>query len=57
MSFLSTATSSTTLILNQIQQQIQQHELLTQRIWFSIGVVLEVAVDEEAAVVWELGAL
>ena len=23
-------------------------------IWFSIGVVLEVAVDEEAAVVWEL---
>ena len=44
--------SSTTPILNQIQQQIQQHELLTQRIWFSIGV--EVAVDEEAALVWEL---
>ena len=39
---------------NQIQHQIQQHELLTQRIWFSIGVVLEVAIDEEAAVVWEL---
>ena len=36
-----------------MQQQIQQHELLTQRIWFSIGVVLEVAVDE-VAVVWEL---
>ena len=53
---LSTATSSTTPILNQIQQQIQQHELLTQRIWFSIGVVLEVAVDEEAAVVWKLEA-
>ena len=40
--------------VNKIQQQIQQHELLTQRIWFSIGVVLEVAVDEEAAIVWEL---
>ena len=46
----STAPSSTTPILNQIQRQIQQHELLTQRFWFSIGVVL-VAVDEEATVV------
>ena len=49
----STATSSAAPIINQIQQQIQQQGLLTQLIWFSISVVLEVAVDEEAALLSE----
>jgi hypothetical protein len=51
--FSSTAITNTTPILNQIQQQIQQQGLLTQLIWFSISVVLEVAVDEEAALLSE----
>ncbi len=48
------ATSSTTPILNQIRCVKSSCRWICCCIWFSIGVVLEVAVDEEAAVVWEL---